>query len=140
MKARGPEDGAYVLRLDRGERIVETLAAFCAREGVRSGSFTGLGTCRGPELGFFDENSMSYRQRKLEGNFEITALIGNVSVKDGRPFVHAHITLGDPEFRAWAGHLQEAETAATCEIVLVLLPGALPRKHRPDSGLNLLEP
>ena len=133
-------EGHQVLRLETGERIVETLTAFCGREGIEAGSFTGIGTCRGAELGFFEWERKAYVFKKFEGDFEITALVGNVSVFEGKPHVHAHITLGDREFRAWAGHLREAETLATCEIVLRPLPGELVRKTDPASGLNNLIP
>ena len=31
----------YVIRLERGERILESLTAFCEREGVRAAYFEG---------------------------------------------------------------------------------------------------
>jgi predicted DNA-binding protein with PD1-like motif len=124
--------------METGEKIIETLTRFCERKRIRAGSFTGIGTCRGAELGFFDWEKKAYRWKKLKGDFEITALAGNFSVLDGKSFVHAHITLGDRGFRAWAGHLKEAETLATCETVLTPLPGELLRKSDPGLALNRL--
>jgi predicted DNA-binding protein with PD1-like motif len=124
--------------METGEKIIETLTRFCERKKIRAGSFTGIGTCRGAELGFFDGEKKAYRWKKLKGDFEITALAGNFSVLDGKSFVHAHITLGDRGFRAWAGHLKEAETLATCETVLTPLPGELLRKSDPGLALNRL--
>jgi predicted DNA-binding protein with PD1-like motif len=138
MKNRKAGD-SQIICLETGERIVETLTAFCGREGIEAGSFTGIGTCRGAELGFFEWERKTYAVKKLDGDFEITALVGNVSVFKGKPHVHAHVTLGDREFRAWAGHLREAETLATCEIVLRPLPGEPLRVRDRKSGTLDLE-
>ncbi|MBM3295031.1 MAG: DNA-binding protein [Candidatus Aminicenantes bacterium] len=131
-------ENRYVLRLERGERIVAALTAFCGKRKIRAGSFNGIGTCRGAELGFFDGEKKVYHWKKLKGDYEITALVGNVGVLEGKPFVHAHITLGGRDFRAWAGHLKEAETSATCEIVLRPFPGELRRAFDPASGASKL--
>ncbi|MBM3311656.1 MAG: DNA-binding protein [Candidatus Aminicenantes bacterium] len=129
----------WVVRLETGERVVETLTAFCEREKIRAGSFTGVGTCRGAELGFFDWEKKRYRFKTFKGDFEITALVGNISVLGGMTFVHAHVALGDREFRAIAGHLKEAETLATCEVVLAPLPGVLRRVRDAGSGTSTLK-
>ena len=138
MRAKKLET-SYVLRLERGERIVEALTAFCAREKITAASFSGLGTCRNAEIGFFHIEAGAYAFRTFPEDCEITALLGNVSLVDGKPHVHAHIVLGDSRFRSWSGHLKEAEVLATCEIVLIKLKGKLLRKRDEKSGLNLLK-
>jgi len=129
----------WVIRLETGERIVAALAAFCMKKKIRAGSFTGIGTCRGAELGFFDWEKKKYRFKKLGGDYEITALVGNISVLEGQAFVHAHVTLGGRDFRPWAGHLKEAETLATCEIVLTPFRAELLRIHDAASGTSKLK-
>ncbi len=131
---------AYIVRLDLGERIVETLTALCLREEIGAASITGVGTCVEAELGSLDWETKTHRPRKFDGHFEIAALVGNVSVQDGRPHVHLHATLADAECRSFSGHLHEAEIKATAEIVITPLAGGLPRRKDPDSGLNLIEP
>jgi len=130
----------YIVRLDSGERIIETLSALCTMEGIRAASITGIGTCVEAELGSLDWETKTHRPRKLAGHFEITALIGNVSVQDGRPLVHLHATLADAECRAFSGHLHEAVIKATGEIIITLLPGELQRRKDPVTGLNLIDP
>ena len=132
-------DSTYVLRLDRGERIVETLTAFCAKEKIAAAHFNGLGTCRGAELGFFHMEAGAYAFQTFPGDCEITALHGNISLVDGKPHVHAHAVLGDDQFRSWSGHLKEAEVLAVCEIVLTRLKGTLVRMRNEKSGLTPLD-
>ena len=131
-------DSTLVLRLERGERIVETLTSFCLHENIEFAHFSGLGTCRNAELGFFHIEAGAYAYKNFPGDCEITALHGNVSLVGGKPYIHAHIVLGDSRFQSWSGHLKEAEVLATCEIVLTRLKGKLIRKPDKKSGLNLL--
>jgi len=132
-------DSIYVIRLERGERIVESLTGFCRQKRITAASFQGLGTCRQAELGFFHRRSRRYKFRTFPQDFEIASLLGNVSVFQGKPLIHAHIVLGGSDFTAKTGHLKEAEVLATCEIVLVPMKRALARKIDRASGLSLLD-
>jgi len=129
----------YVIRLDQGEKLVQSLARFCDEHKVLSASFQGIGTCREATLGFFRMDTGRYKFRTFPGDHEITSLTGNVCRVEGRAFVHAHIVLGNSRFGTRSGHLKEAEALATCEIVLVPLARPLARKRDPATGLNLLD-
>jgi predicted DNA-binding protein with PD1-like motif len=129
----------YVIRLEKGERIIESLEAFCRRKRIKAAFFQGIGTCRRAELGFFRLTEKRYSFRMLRGEYEIAALLGNVSLLGERPFVHAHIVLGGRDFASRSGHLKEAEVLATCEIFLLPWTGGLSRKIDRRTGLRLLD-
>lgn len=126
---------SYVVRLDPGEKVVETLRAFCEGDKIGSGYFHGLGAVSEAELGHFDPASSDYSWTKLSGPHEIVSLYGNVTVVDGKPFIHAHAALGDGDFNLKGGHLREAVVSATCEVVLTKFRGGIGRNkgrgHRP---------
>lgn len=136
-RADGP---VWILRLDPGDSIVRSLTAFAARKKIGGAAVSGIGSCRNPELGFFEMGKRDYRFRTLAGDFEIASLTGNVSLSEGKPFLHLHIVLGDAESQAWAGHLKEAEVLAACEIVLTPLAAPLGRAVDPDTGALRIEP
>ena len=69
---------------------------------------------------------------------EITALIGNVSTKDGELYLHIHATLGDDKGLAHGGHLNEAVVSATCELFIRKLDMVIERKADPKTGINLM--
>ncbi len=108
----------YVVRLDAGEKIVETLKALCERDAIGGGFFSGLGAVDEAEIGRFDPAAKDYAWIKLSGPREIVSLNGNITKVDGRPFIHAHIALGDGTFAVKGGHLKEAIVSVTCEITL----------------------
>ena len=131
---------AYIVRLETGERIIETLTALCSAESIGAAAVSGVGTCVRAELGSLDWESKTHRRRLIEEHCEIAALVGNVSRQEGRPVVHLHATLADAECRAFCGHLHEAVIQATAEIIVTILPGELSRSKDPATGLNLIEP
>jgi uncharacterized protein len=44
--------------------------------------------------------------------------VGNISLKDGNPMVHAHITLADEAGKAYGGHLIPGTVVFACEFIL----------------------
>jgi hypothetical protein len=49
---------------------------------------------------------------------EVLALGGNISLKDGQPFVHAHVILADGDGGAYGGHLAENSVVFALEFVI----------------------
>ena len=138
MQARRPRYG-WVLRLDPGEEIVETLATFAAREGVRAGLISGLGAVGETELGFFVPTTGEYTRRVFTGDHEIGTLTGNFSDLQGQPFPHCHIVLSGPDFVAHTGHLFRGRVSVTCEIHVVTDPEPQRRVRREGRGFSSLE-
>jgi uncharacterized protein len=128
----------YVVRLDAGERIVETLRALCERDAIGGGYFHGLGAVGEAEIGHFDPAANAYTWLKVPGPSEIISLYGNISAVDGRPFIHAHIALGDDTFAVRGGHLKEAVVSVTCEVTLVRFRDDIARTMDAATGLSKL--
>ncbi len=124
----------YVVRLDPGEKIVETLTALCERDQIGGGHFHGIGSAGEAEIGWFDQAAKAYVWTKVPGPSEIVSLTGNVTKVDGRPFVHAHVALAGRDSAVKGGHLKEAVVALTCEITMVRFKDDLVRKKDEASG------
>jgi predicted DNA-binding protein with PD1-like motif len=129
----------YAVRIDSGEEIVSSLAAFAAREGVRAGMISGLGAVGEAELGFFARGSREYVRRVFSGEHEIGSLTGNFSELDGKPFPHCHVLIAGDDFVAYTGHLFRGVVTVTCEVQVVTDTGVLRRIRRADLGFNPLE-
>jgi predicted DNA-binding protein with PD1-like motif len=126
---------SYIVRLDAGEKIVETMKALCERDGIGGGFFNGLGAVGEAEIGHFDPGTNDYAWIGLSGPYEIVSLYGNITTVDGRPFIHAHIALGDNTFAVRGGHLKEAVVSVTCEITLARFRDEIGRTRDERSGL-----
>ncbi len=111
-------------RLERGDDLLQALTGVCRAEGVRLGRVEALGAVERARLGFYDQRERVYRYWEVDEPLEILALVGNVSLRDGQPMVHAHVTLGDHAGRALGGHLVEGTRVFACEYALEVLEGA----------------
>jgi predicted DNA-binding protein with PD1-like motif len=128
----------YVVRLDAGEKIVETLTALCERDAIGGGYFSGLGSAGPAEIGWYDAAAKGYVWSIVPGPSEIVSLSGNITKVDGRPFVHAHIALSGRDLAVRGGHLKEAAVAVTCEVTLVRFRDDIARKKDEASGFSKL--
>jgi len=129
----------YLLVLDRGEEILDRLAAFARERALVGGVLWGIGAVENPVLAYYDRNAKAYHDRRFEGIYEITNLTGNLAWRGDAVVVHAHMTVSGPNFEAWGGHLKEARIGVTGEIFLHPLDRAVRRRLNPDFNLPLID-
>ena len=130
----------YIIRLDRGEKIAESLVDFCTRNKIILGYFFGIGTASRVDLAHYRlDKKDNHAFSTIEKPLEICSLTGNICLFDGKIALHSHIVVSDEEMHAYGGHLKEAVVAATCEILLMRINAEIDRKFCGDVGLNLLD-
>ena len=128
----------YVLRLDPGEEIVASLTRLVEQEQVQLGSVTAIGAANDVTIGIFSTQEKQYHARRYQGDYEISALVGNVTRKEEEPYLHLHITIGNPVTgEVHAGHLTSATISATLELFLQVWDGQVGREFSDQVGLNL---
>ncbi len=133
-------DQGYVLRLDPGEEVVACLTDLVDREHISLGVVSALGAANDVTIGIFDTVKKEYYSRRYQGDYEVSALVGNVSRKDGAPYLHLHITIGNPVTgEVHAGHLSSCTISATLELFLQVWDGQVGRAFSDAVGLNLLK-
>ena len=130
----------YVLRLDPGEEVVSSLTRLVADENILLGSVSAIGAANDVTIGIFNTAEKQYYAQRYQGDYEISALVGSVTRKEGEPYLHLHITIGNPiTGQVHAGHLTSAVISATLELFLQVWDGEVGRKFSDTVGLNLLE-
>jgi hypothetical protein len=129
------ETDRFVIRLDPGDEVLESLATVREEASVTGGFFTGIGAVDRVTLGHYDVEAQEYHEETFEGEFEVTAFSGNV----GPDKIHAHIQVGERDFSTMGGHCSGARVSGTFEIVL--LPTETTLTHRPDdtTGLDVFD-
>ncbi len=130
----------FALVFASGDDPVASLPEFARAENVTAAHLTGIGTFSRVTLGFFDPEKKDYQPIRLDEQVEVVSLIGNLSLWDGKPRLHAHVTLGRRDGTALAGHLLEARVRPTLELIVVALPATLERAQDNATGLMLLRP
>ena len=125
-------------RMSRGDDLLEKLTSIAREHGVRLGRVAALGAVEHARVGFYTQGSQEYHYLELAGELEILSLVGNVSLRDGEPMIHAHITLGDDRGRAFGGHLAPGTRVFACEFTIDVFQGEdLVRGHDEPTGLPL---
>ncbi|MFH1399062.1 MAG: PPC domain-containing DNA-binding protein [Candidatus Woesearchaeota archaeon] len=128
----------FIIRIDKGEEIVETLTKFCKQHSVKLGKITGVGATNKIKIGLFETAPKKYHASELTGDFEICSLTGNISTMDKEPYLHLHCTIADKNHNSFGGHLTSAYVSATFEVILEKIDGEIDRKFSEEIGLNLI--
>lgn len=129
----------YFVRIDKGEEVIASLKEFCMNNRVKLGSIMGVGAADRITIGLFNTITKEYHNKEYVGEYEITNLTGSITTKDGEIYLHLHITLGDEEYKAYGGHLNECWISGTCELTIDVSDGEINRFFDEPSGLNLWE-
>jgi len=126
-----------IIRLEHDTDLVQSITEFARSNGVAAGSFMAVGALKRARLGYYDQESHEYRQMKVDTPHEMASCMGNVSLKDGEPFVHVHVVLADESGNTKAGHLFEGIVFAAEVHVHKLEGPRLQRKNDEVTGLSL---
>ena len=125
-------------KLKHGGDLLEELTLVCEHNSISLGHVEALGAVKKARLGFYNQQACKYDFFEIEENLEIAGLIGNVSMRDGKPMVHAHITLSDADGRAYGGHLVPGTVVFACEFIIAVYKGQqLRRAYDEETGLPL---
>jgi len=129
-----------VERLRRGEDVLERLNEIVLENEVTAASFTAFGAVERAVVGFFVGNGQ-YSTISCDGPLEVLSCTGNVSLKEGKPSIHAHIALADKDGRAYGGHVMAGcIVSATFEVTVLVYEGIeLDSKFDVGTGLFLLD-
>ena len=81
---------------------------------------------------------MQYVDKTFAEQMEITNFCGNISEKDGEPYLHVHITASRRDYTCVGGHLLDAKINGACELTVDSFPQLHPgRRADEETGLNL---
>jgi predicted DNA-binding protein with PD1-like motif len=129
----------FMVRVKHNSNFIQFITDLAVEKKIKVATFTAVGALKWAKLGFYDQLKHEYQEIKLDSPFEIACCLGNISIKDGKTFVHAHAVLADKKGDTKAGHLLEGKVFAA-EVHLRELKGVkLERKYDVITGLSLWE-
>lgn len=124
-------------RLAKGEDLLAALEKVAREHGITLGEVQAIGAVSQARVGYYNQAERRYYFLDLARPLEILCLTGNISVKDDKPMVHAHVTLSDGDGRAFGGHLAEGTLVFACEFAIQEYQSALPLVRRMDDPTGL---
>lgn len=128
-----------VVRIDRGEEILEGIRALALAEDIKLASVTALGATNDFTVGVYNTEEKQYHSNEFKGAYEIVSLTGTINTMDGEFYTHIHMSAGNEKGEVFGGHLNRAIVSATCEMIVTVIDGEVDRYHDDDIGLNLFE-
>lgn len=111
-----------VVILTTGDNIHESLKKICENENIMMGSVIGFGGVNFLKLGIWNNSDVGYDYLiKADCDMELTNLTGNISLQEGAPLAHIHVTAADNHFNMFGGHLVDGVVQNLME--LYIYPG-----------------
>ena len=127
----------YMVRIDLGEEIVESLKKLCGDEQILLGRVEAIGAADHAVIGVYDLAKKEYYPETIDEFMEIASLNGSITAMDGKSYIHLHATLADQRHGIHGGHVLEMRVGATCEMFITVLDGKVNRQKDEGLGINL---
>jgi hypothetical protein len=131
----------YIGRLPQGADLLESITRICKEENIKIGKITAIGAVKKAVIAIYDQTEKKYHNLEFNKEMEMVSCIGNVSILNGQPFVHCHISLADEQGRCFGGHLMVGTEIFVCELIIEEFEGEpIERVYDEQTGLSLWHP
>jgi predicted DNA-binding protein with PD1-like motif len=138
MKTYPSDDSkAAFVSLSPDEDLLDGLNRAVAELRLEAATLQVIGGLKEARLGYFDPERREYLTFST-GHVEISSGLGNVSLRDGKPFIHLHLVVSERNGRSLGGHAMEGCRAFVVEAYFRALSGPPPvRQEQPGMGLKV---
>lgn len=129
---------AFVGRLETGDDLVEEIERVCAEKEINAAWVSVIGAVKRATFAYYEQQGHRYLELDSNEHHEITGFVGNISIRDGQPFLHAHATFCARSGEAVGGHLLKGCEVFAAEVTIREMTGVvLERTADESSGLAL---
>lgn len=129
---------AFVGRLEAGDDLVEEIEHLAAEYEVKAAWVSAIGAVRHASFAYYDQEDRRYIELDSDDHHELFGFVGNISVRDGRAFLHAHAGFAARHGGTVAGHLLPGCEVFVAEVTIREMTGVeLNRTPDEVTGLSL---
>jgi hypothetical protein len=128
-------DKDYFIYIEKNKKVMDTLIRFCKDQAITNVKISGIGAVKQSEIGAYDTVVKEYMRKQFPDVWELVSYEGNVTLKDGDPFVHGHVVLSNHDMKTIGGRLFEMTVAAVGEFFLRKFDNDAYREINEDVGL-----
>jgi hypothetical protein len=125
-------------RLATDTDLVEEIERICSEHGISAAWVSVVGAVRRAAYAYYDQAERRYRDLSSDRHHELAGFVGNISLRDGKPFLHAHATFSSGDGETVGGHLLHGCPVWVAEVTLREMTG-VELERTPDelTGLAL---
>src|SRR5438876_5834881 len=128
----------FVGRLEMGDDLVESIERFCVEREIRAAWVSAIGAVQHASFAYYEQDELRYLELESDQHHEIIGFIGNISIRDEKPFLHAHATFGSRSGSTAGGHLLHGCLVFAAEVTIREMTGVELVRHTDEvSGLAL---
>ena len=117
-------DKTIMGRINKDDDLLVSINSFLLGNKIQTGKIEGIGAIQKGCIGFYNQDTKEYQTISVNKPMEVVSLIGNVSLKEGNPFAHCHISLADENGDIKGGHLMEGCVVFAFEFVVTVFDGS----------------
>jgi uncharacterized protein len=130
----------YAVIFYEGDEAFSGLLEFAEKYQVTSAHFTAIGAVSDATLGWFDPQRKMYKKIPIVGQHEVIGMSGDIALYQGKPVVHTHMVVGNPDGTTRAGHVLDAYVSPTLEVMVTVDPITMQKRFDPATDLTLIDP
>lgn len=124
--------------LKAGVHIPTAIVSLAKKEKIHTAKVEAIGGVDRLKLAHFNHDSRSYEVHEYKEFMEVTSLVGNITSKDGEPFLHVHGNFGRRDMTVIGGHVMSAKVMPLLELALTPTSNKALRRFDERTGLNIV--
>lgn len=127
------------IKLEPNDDLLESITLAAKEYSIKTGFFTAIGAINQANVGYYLIDQKKYKILTFNGDFEVVSCLGNVTLKNNSPIIHAHLMITDKNGNAIGGHLLPGcRISVTGEVFMLEGKNQLIRKIDEQFGLSLI--
>ncbi len=130
---------AKIYSLKAGAKVPDDIVSIARKEKIATASVEAIGGVEKLRLAYFNHRTKKYEEHDFDEFLEVTSLLGNITIKDSRPFLHAHGNFGRRDLSVISGHIMSASVFPLLEASITPTSNRAVRKFDDELGLNVIK-
>ena len=119
FKELGSKGRTLLVNFSRGDEVASGLTEFAEKHHLTTSHITGIGAFDSAVFGWFDPEKGAYKKIVINQEAEVVSFIGSVTMQNGKPYFHAHVSVALPDGSVKGGHLIEAHVSLFMEVFVI---------------------
>ena len=129
---------ARIHALKAGTSLTDEILRIATEEKIKTARVEAIGGVKRLRLAYFNHTKKKYEEHDYSEFLEVTGLLGNITQRGGKPFLHAHCTFGRNDMSVLGGHLISATVFPLMEVVITRTKNKALRRFDAETGLSVI--
>ncbi len=121
-----------------GMKVPDDILSIARKEKIATARVEAIGGVDELRLAYFNHETKKYEEHEYREFLEVTSMLGNITVKDEKPFLHIHGNFGKKDQSVVGGHIVSASVFPILEVVVTPTKNRALRRFDDDLGLNVV--